>query len=474
MLPRPMHGRIGGHMDLAEKRHRMSRFHYAEMELMEIVASWVETMRFIPLLAGMAMQIYDQARHVDTLAWALRNLKRMGRVVRAEAPSDEFVALCERIWRIQDPALRLVALDRVVRPHLIQAYLAYSESTDGLGDLFSIRVLAQCIADHRAHMEWADRMLLHLLDSPARRGEAADLQQQLERELAACGGVLSEGAEAIYLAYAGWPEAPDTASARYDLPPAAPAQWHTAGYTYRKTFQPIYRLPWDERLAYADSPADLPESAPTRSREGMLRYLHDLIQGETVTFDRNGWILVDFPELPWPMRLDIAQQAWEEGRHLEIVCQLIEGLGGQIGMYPLAPYFGYARREHHHPVAHLVIGNIINEGGAAAWTNEMLDFTAGWGNAWLRSGLEHLSADEVVHSHFGKKWGRALSAADPERYWHEGRCMADRMLDRMSDLNVQWGGAPIADAYRQRVMHEFQLLRPDTADEETALASPTE
>ena len=85
MLPRPMHGRLGGHMDMAEKRRRMSRFHYAEMETMEIIASWVETMRFIPMLAGMAMQIHDQARHVDALAWALRNLKRLGRVARAQA-----------------------------------------------------------------------------------------------------------------------------------------------------------------------------------------------------------------------------------------------------------------------------------------------------------------------------------------------------------------------------------------------------
>ena len=54
----------------------------------------------------------------------------------------------------------------------------------------------------------------------------------------------------------------------------------------------------------------------------------------------------------------------------------------------------------------MVLGNIMGEGGAAAATNDALEKTADWGNNWLRRGLEHLSADEVVHINFGKKWAR--------------------------------------------------------------------
>jgi hypothetical protein len=80
----------------------------------------------------------------------------------------------------------------------------------------------------------------------------------------------------------------------------------------------------------------------------------------------------------------------------------------------------------------------------------------------------------VVHINFGKTWGRALSAADPEKYWVEGRRMADRMLDRMSELSIEWGGSGIEDAYRQRVYREFESLRPNVPeDDDPSEVEPT-
>lgn len=467
------HPPLGGLMDLAEKRRRLRRFHYVEMELLEIIASWVETMVHIPLRAGLAQHIHYQAQTTDALQRALRNLKAMGRVIRAQAPSDELVRFFERVWRIEEPTLRLVALYRVIKPALIREYGRYVEETDALADMGSVRALDWCAGEHRRQMDWAERMLGHFLATAAERRQAAELEATLAIELDQAGGLVSDGSEALYLPYEGWPEHPEVAAARADLPSLA-GQWRSSGYTYKKTFEPRYRNKWDSRFHYATSPSEMPEPAPTRSKEGMMQYLHMLVHGETGTFERNGWIIVDFPELPWEMRLDIAQQAWEEGRHLEIVCQLVEGLGGHLGMWPWAPNFGYVRRELHHPVAHLIIGNIINEGGAATWTNEMLDFTGGWGNSWLRSGLEHLAGDEVLHIHFGKKWSRALSAADPEKYWHGGLRHADAIMDRQAELTTAWGGTPVAQSYRDRVHREFDLVRsgaPDTDDTSTGEAA---
>src|SRR5437660_676248 len=148
---RTMYYKLGGRLDLAEKRRRMLRFHYAEMELMEILAGWSETMIYIPLRVGVGQHIWDQARHCHAIAWALRNLKHLpGRVVTAQAPSDAFVRFCERLWRTQDPALRMVGLYKVLLPHVIAHQQSYIEVTDPLGDMFSIQTLQQCVATHTA------------------------------------------------------------------------------------------------------------------------------------------------------------------------------------------------------------------------------------------------------------------------------------------------------------------------------------
>ncbi|MER3406158.1 MAG: hypothetical protein C4289_14185 [Chloroflexota bacterium] len=70
--------KLGGRMDLAEKRRRMAHFHFVEMELMEILASWSETMVYIPVRAGVGQHIWEQALHYERISWALKNLKIPG------------------------------------------------------------------------------------------------------------------------------------------------------------------------------------------------------------------------------------------------------------------------------------------------------------------------------------------------------------------------------------------------------------
>jgi hypothetical protein len=168
-------------------------------------------------------------------------------------------------------------------------------------------------------------------------------------------------------------------------------------------------------------------------------------------------LIVDFPDLPWAMRKDMAQQAWEEARHIQLDAQLIEGLGGTLGAHPFPPYFGHLRRDHHHPVAHLVTGNIIGEGSAAAETNEALRFTRDWANQWLRQGLEHLSGDEVVHINFGKSWARQLVKSDPA-YWDEGKASALAGQQALETTKRAAGFVPNGVAGQARIEREFAAL----------------
>jgi hypothetical protein len=456
--------RLGDHMGLAEKRRRLLRLHWVEMEILELLASWSETMVSIPVRAGVGRFIWDQALHCDRLAWALRNLKHLGRVAPSVAPSDELVRYCEQLHQTDDPALRLIGLFQVLVPAVAAAADSYLLATDPLADGNSAEAVERCRHGHQIQMLWSERMLGTLLPTQAERRRAAEFAHAQRLALLAAGGLTEDGAPAYYLPYQGWPEDAELAAMRAEVPTAV-GQWQTTGYRYSKGFERnVVRLRWDSRFRYADSPADLADAPERGTVAGLIHWLHGLFHGECQTVDRMGWLLVDFPDLPWAMRKDMAQQAWEEARHIQIGAQLIEGLGGRLGQYPFPPYFQHLRRDHHHPVMHMVMGNIMGEGSAAAATNEALKYSAGWGNDWLQHGLEHLSGDEVLHVNFGKRWGRELSLADPDRFWEAGKRHAHTAIVAIEAARQVFGYASDPTRQCERVDREFEaLLRPGAA-----------
>ena len=456
--------RMGGRMNLIEKKRRLLRFHWVEMEILEILSSWSETMVYIPLRAGVGRQMWEQALHCDRIGWALRNLRHLGRVVVSRAPTDEFARYCEQLHATQDPLLRLVGMHRVLIPALGAAEREYLDATDQLGDANSYEALTFCVQEHETQRQWAEQMLTSTLTTPEARQRAAEFEHAQRLALIAAGGIDADGPRAYFLPYQGWPEHDELHGARADLP-TSHGQWQSSGYTYTKDFdRGVTRLLWDERFHYADSPEELKQSEAPASIGSLIRWLHDLFHGECQTVDRMGWLIVDFPDLPWAMRKDMAQQAWEEARHIQLDAQLIEGLGGKLGSFPFRPYFGHLRRDHHHPVAHLVMGNIIGEGSAAAETNEALRFTRNWANEWLRQGLEHLSGDEVVYINFGKTWARQLVKSDPAHYWETGKTSALAGQKALETAKRAAGFIPGGSSGPARIEREFAaLLEPVNA-----------
>src|SRR5215213_3630806 len=103
-LPGPA---LGGRFSIAEKARRLSNFRFVELELLEMLAGWSQSIVHIPLRVDFGTQMYTQAVHCRDLAWALDNLKRAR--FQTVAPSDEFVRLCERIWHLDSPLERLIA-----------------------------------------------------------------------------------------------------------------------------------------------------------------------------------------------------------------------------------------------------------------------------------------------------------------------------------------------------------------------------
>jgi hypothetical protein len=412
---------LGGAYGVREAGRRMSNFRWAELELLELMAGWSEAILYPALRVGFGRQMFTQAVHARELGWALANLQRAKQ--QTVAPSDAFVRLCERVWSAETPLHRLVGLYRVLVPHLVAAELEHAERTDPIGDAFSVRVLRACVADHQRDITWGNAQIERLARARAERADALAWQAELEAELAECGGVTALGAPAWWLPYVDERDERDEElrAARAEL--AGSGELRSAGYSYRKVpperLLPEGRQPFLAPLRYAyqaDEPPPADAEASTATPEGLRYAVHQLWLGESRTVDRCGRFITDFPDLPFALRFDMAQQAWEEARHMEIDGRIVEFLGGRMGMYPFAtPPIWRDTAGEPDPFVRLLRGHVVFEGGAAAATNRWLSDADGWASSAVREGLEHLSADERVHIGFGNDWTIRLIGDQPER-----------------------------------------------------------
>lgn len=428
---------FGGRYSLAEKARRLSNFRYLEMEMMECLAGWSQSIVHIPLRIGFGFGMYTHAVHCRDLAWALNNLKRAH--FQTVAPSNEFVRLCECIWLAESPLLRLVGIYRVLKPHLISAYQYHIEATDPISDAHSVRVLQACLNDHIADVAWGNAMIEKLANTGSLRQEALLYQAELEQQLVESGGITAEGAPAYWLPYSDDEVANnEVMAARASL--KGQGDLRSQGYTYTKRPAPFPtgRQPFDERFCYRQ---DIPDYTPPEFPEGSVDWLifgvHHLWYGENFTVDRMGRMIIDFPDAPFELKFDMAQQAWEEARHIEIDTHILHALNAKLGMYPLRGLPYDEMMSEPDPCVRLVRDNIVGEGNAAARSHLWLKHCSSWLPDSVRHGIEHLAGDERVHIGFGNDWTERLTAGDTARRAKIVKAVEQQIVDWFSPQDYE-------------------------------------
>src|SRR5581483_908837 len=75
---------------------------------------------------------------------------------------------------------------------------------------------------------------------------------------------------------------------------------------------------------------DIPLDEDTRRRERIYRDYNAEIQ----TLEIASACIVDFPETPWELRLELARQCWDEARHAAVIGRLLHEIGTAKGEFP--------------------------------------------------------------------------------------------------------------------------------------------
>src|SRR5581483_437290 len=191
---------FGGRFTVKENSQRLANYRYLEVQLMEILGGWSHTTPQLAFKATFGYHVYDHAQAAELLGERLEQL-RSGRE-REEPATDDFARLCEYIWNLDSTIDRLVAVYRVLEPHLVSTYVYHADATDPLTDTPTVRLLHDLARIDQSHIAWGQAVLESLAADPEARHRAVQVQADVEERLVACGGVTGQGIESHWLTFA--------------------------------------------------------------------------------------------------------------------------------------------------------------------------------------------------------------------------------------------------------------------------------
>ncbi len=123
---------FGGRFTVKENSQRLANYRYLEIQLMEMIGGWSHTTPQLNFKATFGYHVYDHAQAADMLSERQEQLRAAGDA--QEPATDDFARLCEYVWNLTDTVDRLVAVYRVLEPHLVSTYVYHADATDPLTD----------------------------------------------------------------------------------------------------------------------------------------------------------------------------------------------------------------------------------------------------------------------------------------------------------------------------------------------------
>jgi hypothetical protein len=398
---------FGGRFSVQENSRRLANYRYLEIQLMECLAGWCHTTAPLAHKATFGYHVYDHAQAAGLIGERLEQLRSA--TERQEPATDAFARLCEYVWQLDSAVDRLVAVYRVLEPHLVSTYVYHADATDPMADTPSVRLLRLLASMGQSHIAWGQAVLDSLAATPAARAQALAVQADIEARLFECGGVTGQGIESHWLAF-------HSAKAE-EKPEPRSSRGLSQGYRFVKRCAPLPHSVVEEPFWFSDQWQDFRTAYATDdewSIEGFRHKFHQLLYGEVETTDRMGKMIAEFPELPWEMRMELAHQMWDEARHIEIVAKVCEDeLGATLGYGPWSLSWWWMQNEQD-PLKRISVTNGWAEMNLMHTLREWRTNAAARGYTRIAELVDYLQADELTHVKLATRWIRKLTENDPQ------------------------------------------------------------
>jgi len=140
--------------------------------------------------------------------------------------------------------------------------------------------------------------------------------------------------------------------------------------------------------------------------------LHRHMNNEIGSIEIAAQMLVEFPDAPWELRMQLARQTWDETRHVALLYRRFLELGGFKGEFPVSNFEWCVTGTFDHLAARLAVQNRTFEAG-------QMDILGKITTSWREEGdhetadmLEGILADEIQHVRFANQWIRRMVDED--------------------------------------------------------------
>ena len=186
---------LAGHLEVDESAKTVRHYRYAVERMTRILGGWMALTPELSAKLLMGRHVWDNAQHADAWGKRLPELRATAQV--SEAANARLVAFLDAVEAAERPEQtveRVVAIYRVLKPHLLATYKAHLATANAVYEPPTCRILARCIEDERRHIAAGETVLRHLLRNPELDTRARACEARLWALLEAAGGVTGTGA----------------------------------------------------------------------------------------------------------------------------------------------------------------------------------------------------------------------------------------------------------------------------------------
>ena len=171
--------------------------------------------------------------------------------------------------------------------------------------------------------------------------------------------------------------------------------------------------------------------------------------------------------VPFALKLDMARQAWDEARHVEISVKLSDWMGSEIGEFAENTVLFQAACSTD-PILRLAGVNRALEGLAIDVFTTMKEFGDLAGDPYLEFCEDWMLADEVTHVKMGSTWLREITKDDKER--QQQALEFQRTVDGLFNFRGARGETREASIQLARKFREMAGFDTEEIDEIAAMA----